>query len=294
MSLVHKPIASVLRNRGTLLVCVTLALCACTKEERDDSPTGPQPVGTPLPTTMISCGYVQDGDDTLAIVAPAHLQCDSSGSDTLLPELAVRSWFSVSPDTFKVALKNVSPVIRRIMSSPAFSSEITEFLGLLDTFDLGGLLLAGVFVRLEGDSGLVGLWRFAGLEPSILEQILTDEQTVALNDMRIDLDGRASMMFDIRQDSLVGVLSRRTYGEMVLSGAVDTALYDVTPSFVSDSTWEIAGTVSSDVVEMVATSDGDLYWTMGDSAHTYYQLPTVCPNPPMPMWFGDFLSSNPR
>ncbi len=279
-------------SRHCATLCLVALALSCTKEQRTD-PASPTVTGVPLPTVMTVCGYVQAGVDTLEIIAPEQLMCDSAGAPQPWPLDTVRSWFWAEGDSLKVDLADVSPIVRRILAGPSFGPEVAGFLDVLQSAH-GFVTVKGVFVRMEGDSGTQGLWRFAGIEPREFAEILQGGMATTYLSMIVDPDTKAAMLFEFGADTLRGILSRHTYGDAVLREALDTAAYDVSATFLGDSTWRVSGGVSGDEIGMVADSIGDLYWSWNDSDYVYRQFPTQCPNPVLPPWLGPVLEANAR
>jgi len=267
---------------------------ACEKETREEPPEYTV-TGVSLPTVMTVCPYVQSSADTLEITALEQLTCDSAGAPAIQPRDTVWPWFALRSDSLMaVSLQGVSPIIRRIVAGPSFDPAVAGFLDILDSVPESVTRIEGIFKRLEGDSGMTGLWRFAGIEPEEFANVLPGEMAETYRSMIADVEGNAAMMFEFGADTLRGLLSRRTYGDEVLGRAVDITGRNVTLSFVADSTWRLTGGVVAGPVEVVADSVGDLHWSLGDSGYVYRQFPQQCPDPVTPSWLTQFLAANPR
>jgi hypothetical protein len=197
-----------------------------------------------------------------------------------------------------MSLMNAIPLIRVITAGPGFSKDIGAFLDLLQ--GLPGFVtreIRGTFgVAVQG-AGLLGEWWFTGVEPDVLYGFMDTTQLAALASLVTDVNGNAGMVFSFSADTLTGLLSRRTYGDAALAQVIDTVNYNLRMIHETDSTWLVACNTTHDTVAVYINQDGDLAWSMGDSAYTYYLRPeseAICPNWVGPAWLGAVLEPNRR
>lgn len=288
-----------LRIRGRLpyaAVVAVVVLAACSS----DSPTDADntPVADALTVTVVVCSYAEPAPGQLQITLPARQICDSAGLVTV-PETTTVAPTILEGSELSISLKEMAPLVRLMTSGPSFSSDIGDFLDMLDTMDLGGFVVTADFARLEGGPGLAGRWAFAGVGPPIVAAFLNPDQIQALLSMQEDDQGRTVFMlaFDGVLGEMTGLLGRRIYGDAALNTMIDTVVTDISWEVVGDSTWVCAGGQTEDTVDMHIDEWGSFTYAMRDTTlktYTYDLEPDSCPNDVAPVWFWEFVAANPQ
>lgn len=244
----------------------------------DSSGAGPSPLPSDMPATvtMIVSAYTLPGTGSLSVTVPQQLVC--MPTDTVLPETSSTARLRFNDDSMFVSLVELVPLIRRITLGPSFSPDIGSILNTVDALGSSAAMVECAFARMETGTGIVGMWRFAGLAPAIVQSILLPDQREALEGIVADDSGRAVLIFDFGPTTLTGMFNRAVYGDATLEQVLDTS---VARSRLSDSTWQVYG---ADTTNVGINQDGDITYTRGDSSYTYYLHPASCPDPVAPSW----------
>jgi len=280
----------------TLAAAAILAV-SCSKESVDYDPyVEPTYDGLPLTVTMTSCPYQAGSTDTLSVVLPDLLLCDSTGAPMTVPGQTVSIWYQDSGQKLVMSLMDAVPLIRAVTAGPGFSGEIGAFLDQLASYPASiTQAVNGTFRLAVADSGVRGTWSFTGIEPTVLYGLMDSVQQQALASLVTDVNGNAGMLFEFSADTLTGLLSRRTYGDAAIAQVVDTTWHTIHVLHESDSLWTLSFYTTGHLVGVYINQAGDLTWTMGDSTYTYYLRPAVageCPNRLEPPWLPAIVDAN--
>jgi hypothetical protein len=119
-----------------------------------------------------------------------------------------------------------------------------------------------------------------------------------VNDMVADEQGRPVVLFEFEGQTLTGLLNRAAYGEGAIANLVDATVFDISVTAHDDSTWTLAGAVSSETVALSVDGQGGIAYHHSDAStypdYAFVLWPLTCPDPLAPEWFAGFRDRNRR
>jgi hypothetical protein len=207
--------------------------------------------------------------------------------------------YTLNGNTLDFSMADFLPMVQKLLAQ---SSQEFNLNDLINAGSALGLSLNPVFTftRQGSGSGLNGLWNYSSFPQLSYLTLFAETRDLYMviagfeEIFKRDKNG-AALQMRITQDSVVLVIEREAYGELLLTNLVDTAGTSLKLVHPSAWLWDVIGKVSAETATVAIDELGNTTFNMAALTHTFFREPTPaeCPNNPVPQWFLAFLQNNP-
>lgn len=207
--------------------------------------------------------------------------------------------YSLTGNSLNFSMADFLPLVQKVLAQDSQQLALDEIISTASLFGID-LNPTFTFTRQGSGTGLNGLWNYSSFPQLSLLDLFEETRelyTVIAGFEEIfkrDKNG-AALQVRITQDSLVFLLEREAYGELLLTSLLDTAGTSLKLVHPNAWLWDVIGQVSAETVTVAFDSLGNTSFSMAALSHTFWREPTPdkCPNEPIPSWFLAFLKNNP-